>query len=107
MKMIIKWDNLDIVYITRQKGVYIYNLDVDNFKEAVDKGMSKISLLEVPLISKKLPKFIENRIPPKKIRDEKLDIVSEDEGINILRYIELTKCVLPTDKIQIILENNV
>lgn len=101
MKMQIVWNNIVIVEISRLKGIYISDVYVDNIDLARKQGMPTIFLSKMNIVSKKLPKFIEERIPEKAIRDKSLDVVSEDEGANILRYIKKTNCRLSTDKFEI------
>ncbi|MEG1059790.1 MAG: hypothetical protein RSE57_06450 [Clostridia bacterium] len=101
MKIEICWKEKTIVTITRLEGIYVYSLNKENFTSARKKGMPIIEILSVKLVSKKLPKFIEERIPSKEIRNKELVNISNDEGENILNYIKATKCILKTDEFSV------
>lgn len=101
MKMIISWDNLDIVDITRKKGRYFSSINPDNAAIAIEDGMPSIILSNIKIISKTIPKFIINRVPSKELRNKQLKIISPDEGVNILEYINTTNCICATDKFKV------
>ncbi|MEG2235866.1 MAG: hypothetical protein RR144_05460 [Clostridia bacterium] len=101
MKIQICWKYNIIIEISRIKGMYVSSLNEENFEVARRDGMPIIEFVNINLISKKIPKFIESRIPQKDIRDKTLKIVSNDEGENILNYIRQTNCKMATDKFSI------
>lgn len=105
MKFNIKWGNLDIVTISRENGVYIANIDNKCFNQATKSGMPVSILAELKAISDKLPPFVMERIPSKELRDKTIlkskGQLSDDEGDNILDYIDITNCRQKTDKFSI------
>ena len=52
-------------------------------------------------MSKNIPKFLAERLPAKEILNSMIDVVSDNEFSNILRYIEITGCKSLTDKFEI------
>lgn len=98
MKMIISWDNLDIVEVVKKEKYYCSIIKEENIVEAASKGLPVILLSNIKLVSKRMPEFILKRVPKKEIRDERLENVSEDEGENIINYINMTNCKCATDK---------
>lgn len=98
MKMIISWDDIDVVQVTRNEKYYCSVLIEKNVISAIKKGMPIIMLSNIKLISKRMPEFILKRIPKKDIRDEFLEYVSQDDGENIINYINKTNCKVATDK---------
>lgn len=101
MKMIISWNNIDVIEITRKKGRYFSSINPDNAIIAIEDGMPSILLSNIKVISKTIPKFIIDRVPNKKARNKQLKIVSSDESINILEYINTTNCIYVTDKFKV------
>lgn len=98
MKIIISWDDVDIVEVIRNEKYYCSVLIEKNVIPAIKNGMPNIMISNIKLVSKRMPEFILKRIPKKEIRDEVLGSVSQDEGENIINYINKTKCKFATDK---------
>lgn len=98
MKMIISWNDIDIVKVIRNEKYYCSALIEENVISAIKKGMPTIMVSNIKLISKRMPEFILKRIPKKEIRDEVLETVSQDEGENIINYINKTNCEFATDR---------
>jgi uncharacterized protein (DUF2384 family) len=101
MKIEIVWNSIPVLDIARLKGMYFTSVISSNISRAIEDGMPVSCISSINMVSKKLPYFIEERIPTKKYRDRSLDVVSKDEGSNILRYIEITKCKCATDKFEV------
>lgn len=98
MKMIISWGDIDIIEVVKKEKYYCSVLLEDNVVKAAKDGMPTVMLANIKLISKRMPEFILKRVPKKEIRDEILENVSEDEGENIINYINKTNCRCATDK---------
>lgn len=98
MQMIISWNDIDIVKVIRNEKYYCSVLIEENVISAIKKGMPTVMISNIKLISKRMPEFILKRIPKKEIRDEVLETVSQDEGENIINYINKTNCKFATDK---------
>ena len=101
MKMVIVWDNIDVIEVIRKDNKYFSVILVDNALEAIAKGMPMVSIANIKLVSKRMPQFILNRIPEKNVRDRYLQKVSDDEGENIINYINSTNCEFATDKFRV------
>ena len=101
MKMIISWNSLDIIEIVRKGDKYYSVILPDNASKAVEDGMPLVSIASIKLASKRMPQFILDRIPKKEVRDNFIDNVSEDEGENIINYINKTNCKYATDKFMV------
>lgn len=104
MKIIISWDKIDIIEIIRKEKKYYSVILPENTTQAIEQGMPMVSIANINLVSKRMPKFILERIPEKNIRDKYLDKVSNDEGENIINYINKTNCECATDKFKIRIE---
>ena len=103
MKIEVRYKSILVMDINRINKLYINTIKLDNFKQAIDKGMPVIEFIGIEVISKKIPDIVISRIPDKTFRDKELEIISDDEGINILEYIKKTKCSFLTDNFEIVL----
>ena len=103
MKIQVKYKDIIVMEIQRVNKLYVNAINTENFKVALDEGMPLIEFINIKMLSKKMPDIVVNRIPNKLERDKELDIISDDEGINILEYIKKTNCSFVTDNIKIVL----
>lgn len=104
MKMIISWNELNVIEVIRIENKYFSKILVDNIALAIKEGMPMISIANIKLVSKSLPQFILSRIPQKCVRDKYLKNISSYEGENIINYINTTSCKLATDNFKISIE---
>lgn len=98
MRIIIAWNSIDIIEVIRKENKYYSVILPDNTSKAVENGMPIVSIASIKLASKRMPQFILDRIPTKVVRDTYIDNVSEDEGDNIINYINKTNLKRTTDK---------
>ena len=101
MKISIFWNNINVVNITKVKGLYVSNVNVDSLGSAVNEGMPILSISNIALISKQLPIFLQERLPSKEVINQTIGRGSNDEFSNILRYIVITGCKCVTDKFEV------
>ena len=59
----VKWDNIDIINITKKKNMYISSIIVENIDEVIKRGMPLSTICNIRVISKELPSIVKNRLP--------------------------------------------
>ncbi len=94
----IKWDDVDILSVTKKHNLYISSIKIENLDYAVKKGMPISIISNVKLISKDLPDIVKDRLPNINIIKKEIKLVSENMESNILEYINSTKCKNMVDK---------
>lgn len=104
MVITVKWDNIDILVITKKHNMYISSIVTENIEKVINLGMSMALISNVKIISKELPKVITDRLPGIDIIKKEIELVSENIESNILEYINRTGCRCATDKFSFAIE---
>lgn len=98
MVITVKWDNIDILVITKKHNMYITSIVTENIEKVIELGMAITLISNVKVISKELPNIIANRLPNIDVIKKEINLVSENLESNILEYINRTGCKRATDK---------
>ena len=104
MVITVKWDNIDILVITKKHNLYISSIVTENIDKVIETGMAMTLISNVKIISKELPKIITDRLPSIDAIKKEIKIVSENLESNILEYINRTGCRYVTDKFSFVIE---
>jgi len=97
------WDNIKFLSVDKTSENYITTVIKEDIEAVMNKGLPFFLLKDITVISKSLPKIIANRLP--KI-ENLMDKVNMEEYLedNVLKFINNTKCYIPTDKLTIKIE---
>lgn len=98
MVITVKWDNIDILVITKKHNMYISSIISENIDEVSRAGMPMFLISNINIISKELPNIILDRLPSIDMIKKEIEFVSENLESNILEYINRTGCKRATDK---------
>lgn len=98
MVITVKWDNIDILVITKRHNMYVTSIVTENIDKVIKAGMAMTLISNVKVISKELSSIIVNRLPSIDVIKEEIELFSESLESNILEYINRTGCKRVTDK---------
>ena len=94
------WKDIDILTVTKEKNCYISAINQKNFMKANSEGMPLSIFKNYSIVSKKLPEFIENRLPTPAMISKHID-KDDLKNLSIIDYINNTECECATDNFKI------
>lgn len=102
--MVIKifWEKYPILNIIKDDNRYFSELKYDSLKEAEKHGMPITLLNQFQMISTKLPYFVKERLP--NTANMVKNMTEEIKQIDVIEYINQTRCKCATDKFEIEIE---
>ena len=78
MVITVKWDNIDILVVTKKHNMYMTSIVSENIDKVIECGMAITLISNIKVISKELPSIIVNRLPKIDIIKEEIKLVIEN-----------------------------
>lgn len=94
----VKWDDVDILKVSKRHNMYVSEIVTANIEEVIKRGMPMSLISNIKLMSKEMPDFVMSRLPSIQMIKKEIKVVSSNLESNILEYINCTKCRRMNDK---------